>query len=460
MSDRPRDISARVRHGEGKPSGIRFEHGVTTGPFSVGRRGAWRITADDVEDMHAYLQFDGEDVSVLGLKGGNPPLLEGRPIGEEWVVVPAPGILQVGKIRIVFDFVEDDDDVLDAPPSGVQSVVGGAQSQSDKTIVERRAPDHPGARAPFGADVATVVAPHPLHDELAKASQPFTVSVTPKAEGRRAEGGSPGIETDGLLGLHNGKSNGVHDGHSSEGEVDIDWGDPAEDELPEPAALADQLAPAPMPEQRSVEVPTRVVDIKAMWPQDRLRANAAASPTLATPSPADSPSEKSGRGGIAGTFRNASLPKRIVFILLPLTFAAFIFRTAAHNAARARAAAAEASAPAASSAPSTKPKAQDGPPHSPDDTGQPAALAAPASSADALATPAIDDRPDRPGARTRERQAADLVSSGDLAGALKIYQDLAAAHPERAAFREAARILQQKVNQGTPPDPRRSADSK
>ncbi|HMI83519.1 MAG TPA: hypothetical protein VK550_05460 [Polyangiaceae bacterium] len=49
------------------------------------------------------------------------------------------------------------------------------------------------------------------------------------------------------------------------------------------------------------------------------------------------------------------------------------------------------------------------------------------------------------GARmTAERRAVDAFAAGDFAMALRLYRELAAAHPEQPAFRQAVRILEEK----------------
>jgi hypothetical protein len=45
---------------------------------------------------------------------------------------------------------------------------------------------------------------------------------------------------------------------------------------------------------------------------------------------------------------------------------------------------------------------------------------------------------------TLERRAADAFAAGDFPTALRIYRDLAEAHPDQPAFRQAVKILEQK----------------
>ena len=50
----------------------------------------------------------------------------------------------------------------------------------------------------------------------------------------------------------------------------------------------------------------------------------------------------------------------------------------------------------------------------------------------------------------RERQAADFVATHAYDQAIRIYDQLAVERPQNPAFREAARILRQKLDAGTP----------
>jgi hypothetical protein len=351
------------------------------------------------------MQFDGDQVSILGLAPRNPPTLDGRPVSEQWTIVPPPGIVHLGDVRIVVDTIEDDDHLYESAPPGQPTLPGKGRS----AISER--------------DVVTVLAPHP--HPLAKihgTSAPFGLT-----EGAHLE-----VPTTAVQARSNGKANGFHvHAEPAEG-FDVDLSD-------EPEPIHERVGGRP------VEVPTRVVDIKAMYPQGRVAPSGVGKAGSILPVAAEPPA-KPLRRGLAGTFRAASLPKRIVFILLPLTFAVFIFRTTAQQAARARAAAAHASAPAPSAQASAKPKPIE---EGPSSIAATAPRTAPAASDAPSVVPAPEQEALRPGAvaRTRERQAADLVSSGDYQGAIKLYQELSAAHPDRAAFREAVRILQEKNGQ-------------
>jgi hypothetical protein len=405
-----RDVIARVRNGEGKPRGIRFARGVASGPFSLGKRGAWQISADGVEDVHAYMQFDGDQVSVLGLAPANPPTLDGSPVGEKWTVVSSPGVVHIGNLSIVVDTIEEDDHLFEPAPSGQPTVPGKGRA----TISER--------------EVATVLAPHP--HPLAKV-QWSNVAPLPLTESPHLEMPTPAVRPNGKT--NGALVNGTHVPDAAADDFDIDLSDDSD-----------------QPHERVIgkpgEVPTRVVDIKAMYPQGRALPNGVSKVGSILPSAVE-PTAKPVRRGLGGSFRAASLPKRIVFILLPLTFAAFIYRTAALQAARSRAQAAHVGAPATSAQTSAKTKiAEEGT----TSLGATGPRIAPAASDAPAAAQAPEPEGPRQGAvaRTRERQAADLVSSGDYAGAVKVYQELSAAHPDLATFREAARILQEKSAQG------------
>jgi hypothetical protein len=58
-----------------------------------------------------------------------------------------------------------------------------------------------------------------------------------------------------------------------------------------------------------------------------------------------------------------------------------------------------------------------------------------------------------PTQRTLERQAVDLVASGQYERAAFIYEQLARQYPDRPVYRETARILRAKLDGGAPPAP-------
>jgi TolA-binding protein len=55
-----------------------------------------------------------------------------------------------------------------------------------------------------------------------------------------------------------------------------------------------------------------------------------------------------------------------------------------------------------------------------------------------------------PPERTLERQAVDLVASGQYERAVFVYEKLARQYPDRPVYGEAARILRSKIDAGAP----------
>lgn len=150
-------------------------------------------------------------------------------------------------------------------------------------------------------------------------------------------------------------------------------------------------------------------------------------------------SQKDGGGGaFMRAIREASPVRKALYVLMPLSFAAFAYvvlfdEEPATKAGHRPAASASAARPRPSAFAS--------------------ASAAPVLSAAAVATPADAATgvlsPPPPvsstvakGERTPERRAVDAVAAGNFADALELYKGLAAAHPEVPAYTEAVRILE------------------
>ncbi len=78
---------------------------------------------------------------------------------------------------------------------------------------------------------------------------------------------------------------------------------------------------------------------------------------------------------------------------------------------------------------------------------------APVKSAEPTATkdagvlpPSLAAPPAAPGKKTSERAAADAWAEGNYADAAKMYDELAAQNPGNPAYKEAARILREKMS--------------
>jgi hypothetical protein len=137
--------------------------------------------------------------------------------------------------------------------------------------------------------------------------------------------------------------------------------------------------------------------------------------------------------GIAATWRETSLPRKASLILMPFVMA--LFAVAYVKPALFPKPARRATPPAVSVARHAAAEQA------------PSASAAPAPGTQ-LPLPLANDEAPAAGdvkGKTSQRKAADAIAEGDHARALEHYRRLARAHPEVAAYREAARILEQRA---------------
>jgi hypothetical protein len=80
---------------------MKFPWGARAEPISLGLRGQWAILADHVQDVHAYLGFDGQQLLVAPGAPGASVLVNGQPIqGQAWVAVSAPARIQLGEAQL------------------------------------------------------------------------------------------------------------------------------------------------------------------------------------------------------------------------------------------------------------------------------------------------------------------------------------------------------------------------
>jgi hypothetical protein len=204
---------------------------------------------------------------------------------------------------------------------------------------------------------------------------------------------------------------------------------------------------------------TRVLDMKRLWPQvevasappnDR-RPEPSAAAAQRVSAPPDSPLEVP-RGvpkGIRATLRDASPRRRAIVAMIPITALIWVARAATDPSARpvTRANVATQSPSSEHRAPNpTAPRVTSTPAPTPA-APPPVAAALPAPRVVEPSAPSPEPTSARKGAppRTLERDAADAVARADYGSAVRVYQELAALHPERSVFRESARILAEKV---------------
>jgi hypothetical protein len=374
MNEPNSDFILRLRHGDSDTKSIRFRRGDVAEPIAVGKAGQWRVMGDGVEDVHAYLQFDGRALWAMAVHAHNPPRLDGMPLSETWTEVPAPSVLAIGTLRIVVDQCDDDErprETEHGPPQGdeVQVVIDDAPDKPQERHASTRI---------LGSDVIAAA---------------------------------------------------------------IDYA-----RAPNPPSPGDASSPRTFDPAR-----TRILDMNRLWPEmQQVAAARPASPTTeASPrvSAATAGVDHTPRGletppagvpkGLAESFRRASPRRRAIAFTMPITLVLLVIRWATDqralsHAGMRRPAARETVAAEAAPDPATDVH----PPIAP--------MAIPATRPAAASA----EPPTRKGpvARTLEREAADAVARADYASARRLYEELAAAHPDRPVFRESARILAEKAS--------------
>jgi hypothetical protein len=163
------------------------------------------------------------------------------------------------------------------------------------------------------------------------------------------------------------------------------------------------------------------------------------------PPPGSTPSEEPTGGGLAASWRRTPAPRRALAIMMPLAIVVLLARGRLAGSGLFSTSAVAAMAHPAATTPPTLPPSQ--PPAVASAAPPGSSSAAPTSNAKRASSPSPSggDANRAPDGKTFERQAADFVASGDYPSAIQIYEQLASSHPDRPAFRDASRILREKM---------------
>ncbi len=390
------ELVATVTAGDCMTTTMLFAAGVPGQPVGIGRQAAWPVAAEGVAPVHLYVAFDGQNLFAAAALPGAQVTLAGRPLGADWTHVPVPSELRFGAASITVTRK-----VTSRAPPAAQSWGG------ERTV-------HDGG-ALFAA--------------AQKAMADAVISAVPQAPAPPAYGSSP-----------------------------------------PPAAAPPMAAPQPMYPAVAAPAPTAT-------------AAPAPAPTAAQPMPLAAP--PAGSSAVLSFWKTASPVKKITLLLLPVVLvmtalalkqeddrtdleaaqAAQAVRLRAAKAAAAASATAALAASAAANVPAAPKQAEaaatvDGaaPTQALVDPDDDDAEAEPAPFADAGAKAAKVSKADRAEKsrekreaktkRTPERLALDAVAAGSYADAAKMYDALSASHPLDPTYREAARILRDRLRVG------------
>lgn len=433
-----------IRRGGGNPRHLELSPGSTLDPTSIGMLGQWRVEADGMLDVHAFVYFDGTTLYVQSADARAAVRVNGRPVGTSWAPIAPPCTLALGDARLVFCPASQASTVSAAPVAARPAAGRAAFDDSAPTMADVRPeydadlpttrqagpparPARPARPAPQAAPRVVVADEDATNDIPIPPSPPqASRQPTPRHSADRpqpapAEPVNEDDETTRALPLPSAV---------------LPGGALAPAPPAQHAAVLAQKAPiaAPAPIM-APPAPVPMFDAAAPGP---IAAPPPAAPVEAKPKPLDQLKEQ---------WRSASLPKKAIVLLLPLAFVMVVFgldddAPTPRAKAPPAAASAEPSAAATASAKATKPDYDDEvvepePPKAP----KPKASAAPS------AAPGPTAKPPAPAAsvKTAERVAIDAVVAGSYEPAAKMYDELAKTHPENPAYKEAARILRAKA---------------
>ncbi len=146
-----------LTRGQARVRQVVFNRGQPRPTVSIGRAAAWSLVADDLEDVHAFVSFDGAALMVRSAEEHNPALLDGRAVPCAWTPVGRASILALGNARIAVTAKEDH-----APPGyGDDDEVTGQIELRPTSANERAAARAPAPREPDPAGDGMITGDEP-----------------------------------------------------------------------------------------------------------------------------------------------------------------------------------------------------------------------------------------------------------------------------------------------------------
>jgi hypothetical protein len=469
MATREPNILVSVQAGETQMGFMRFLPGQPVAAITVGLDGNWRIVAPGVGRAHLSLLFDGQALYAAALGPDLQVFINGAPIDGRWWMLKAPAELRFGHacLRVFAETPSSPAPIPRAPDAGHRApepmgglgalptrLDGAGEWESQK----RDDPQPIGTRTQLYDP--SMVLPRGAPPARGGSSPPANRSNWPPPQNQPALASSP----------EKSSRNPVSYG---EPPMASTLRRPLPGEQGEGAGGGTGGLPVAM-------APTMAVDASA-WikpPNAKVMPGHGHSPVTSGQSdqaddarPAGVPGKK-GRSAIVEAWRSASIVKRVIFLLLPLAFAAVLWPESAPPpppAPKVRGLPTASVAPrpivVAPTTPSAPVATANPQPTAPlagtvadagltpsnaEPSAAPTATAAqtkppaggnagaPASSASADVASSA-----RPPNDALERIAIDAAFAGRWRDAVGLYDRLAAARPEDPAFREAARIIRE-----------------
>jgi hypothetical protein len=419
-----------VRTGSSARSMLELSPGAQLQPMSVGRSAAWSIDAPGVLPVHAYFYFDGQGLFVQSSDERNPAKSNGRPIGSTWQQIESPSTLEIGGARLVFRTVEDldldeaeeeDDERTIAREALVSPQMRAALQAQARPPMPAQPVAAPPNPAGLGEPEPTIVAP--LHADEARPGQgrPRPAAGLPAAAPKFSPAGDRAPESHTISGPAPLPPR--VPAYQAFGSVQLAAGD----EMPQAHRPMNQTlqpwgATAPGAPLETASAPHHLPQ------QTQMSLRAAGETSLLARMKKD--------------WTDTSLPKKVMFLLMPVLLAVLVAgqhrkeQIAADEAIEARRAQASASASAVAAKPDPTAAATAAA------TQTAAAYVPPVASAVASASATAKGAPPP---KSMERQAADALASNDYRAAAAAYEQLAATtppqDPRHETYAEAARIL-------------------
>jgi len=451
-----------IRRGGGNPRSIALTPGSALEPWSIGMLADWRVEADGMLDVHAFVYFDGTTVYVQSADQGNGVRVNGKAIGTSWTPIAPPCTLAIGDARLVYC------------PASQASATASAPAPVSRPAAGRAAFDE---SAPTIADADALPAYDPnVPTERTAAPQRGKPTPPRQPPSRGPANSRPGpapvarhvpasVEVDdeatSNIPLPTGRGVVEHVEDDNETTRALPAPDLAMAMGNMPRAAAPKFAPPTTalggPPLGALTAPTAAPS----FPEPTAAPVAAPAPPVPTTGPIAAPPQAATviikpkpLDQLKQQWKAASLPKKAILFLLPVAFVMVVFgmdddppsKRGSLKTTPSTTTATSSSATEDEPKPKPKPKAT----ATAEDLDEPAPKPKPKPSAAPVATASAsaNSKPANPStagsAKTPERVAVDAVAAGSWEPAAKAYDELAQAHPENPAYKEAARILRAK----------------
>ena len=409
-----------VRAGRGEPPSLELRPGLELAPLSVGTGGAWQVNAGGVRLVHLYLYFDGQTLFLQAADEQDPPMIDGRPVPMSWTPASAPCSITFGQARLTFHPTDAHDD-SEEEPTYAQPLQQDSPQQAPAPAPRRDVPARPfkpGAFVSSDDGESTRLQPAAIDDYSGSLDdstrvEPLHAAMGPPATVVRPAAGAPWTRTANA---------------------------PPKVLPPPPTAPAPRDFPPPPASQPDS---TKVSEPGPPGPPSGLLN--VPPPSIRKPPPEASLPEK-----IKHQWEAAPPLRRGLIVALPIgvIMGLWLALGAEPTPPPRPPLVAVAPPPPVTPPPPVYTATPPWPPVQPFNPPPPPPVAggstppAGGAVADAAVVVANSDR--------RERQAGDLVATHSYEQAIRIYEELANERPQNPAFHEAARILRNKLQTGTP----------